>query len=111
MSERRSSLAFVLAVGALLACQMPAAADELDPRLEAAVALYRQEGAEKALPEFERLAKASTDAKSIATRRPRSITSVSVIGGSASSTTRANTSTVRSSWSAQRAIAWERARR
>ena len=58
MSERRSSLAFVLAVGALLACQVPAAADELDPRLEAAVALYRQEGAEKALPEFERLAKA-----------------------------------------------------
>ena len=58
MPPRRSSLAFVLAVGALFASHAPAAADGLDTRLEAAAALYRQEGAEKALPEFERLAKA-----------------------------------------------------
>ena len=33
------------------------ATDALDPRLDAAVALYRQDGAEKALPVFERVAR------------------------------------------------------
>jgi CHAT domain-containing protein/Flp pilus assembly protein TadD len=45
-----------LAVGLLLAAPPWAQAEALDPRLEAATQLYRAEGAEKALPVFEKLA-------------------------------------------------------
>jgi len=45
-----------LALGLLLAAPPWARAAALDPRLEAATQLYREEGAGKALPEFEKLA-------------------------------------------------------
>jgi CHAT domain-containing protein/Tfp pilus assembly protein PilF len=57
MQRRYLSLAFLLALGVLIILRPSSNADALDPRLETAIALYRAEGAEKALPEFERLAK------------------------------------------------------
>lgn len=45
-----------LAMGMLLAVPLSPRADTLDPRLEAATRLYREEGAEKTLPVFEKLA-------------------------------------------------------
>ena len=48
---------FVFLTGlATLGCQRAEEPAAFDPVLEAAIALYREEGAEKALPEFERLA-------------------------------------------------------
>ncbi len=56
MNARRPGLFFfAFALGALLALRVSAETPALDPRIEAAVALYRQDGAEKALPVFERL--------------------------------------------------------
>ena len=45
-----------LAMGVLLAFPPQGLADEQDPRVEAATRLYREEGAEKALPVFQKLA-------------------------------------------------------
>jgi tetratricopeptide (TPR) repeat protein len=45
-----------VAIGLLGGRAAYAESSGLDPRLEAAVALYRAEGAERALPEFQRLA-------------------------------------------------------
>jgi len=56
MARCTALLAWILAIGALLAVDAPARAESLDPRLEAAAQLYREEGAEKALPVFEALA-------------------------------------------------------
>jgi len=56
MSARRCSLAFTLILAMLGACRGAVGPEPLDPALEAAIAIYREEGAEKALPEFERLA-------------------------------------------------------
>ena len=56
MSKHGFAVALVLALGVLVAAPSPAGTDSLDPRLEAAIALYREAGAERALPEFERLA-------------------------------------------------------
>ena len=50
------SLVRVLALGLLLAVPPPGHAGTLDPRLEDATRLYREEGAAKALPVFEKLA-------------------------------------------------------
>jgi CHAT domain-containing protein len=54
---RHPNLPFVLALGLLLIGQLAVAADTFDPRLEAAIALYRKDGAEKALPVFNGLAR------------------------------------------------------
>jgi CHAT domain-containing protein/Tfp pilus assembly protein PilF len=56
MASTTTSLVCVLALGVLLAVPPSGRADALDPRLEAATRLYREEGAEKALPVFEKLA-------------------------------------------------------
>ncbi len=66
MSRRHPDLAFVLALGLLLVAQFAVAAEPLDPRVEAAITLYREEGAEKALPVFEGLAREFSQAS-----RPR----------------------------------------
>ena len=50
-----SVIAFV-GLSLLCACGGKVESNALDPALEAAITLYREEGAEKALPEFERLA-------------------------------------------------------
>ena len=55
MATRNVSLAFALALGFLVTTIVRAETAALDPRLEAAVTLYREEGAHQALPEFERL--------------------------------------------------------
>src|SRR5512137_1623108 len=56
MARTTTSLVLALALGLLLAVPLQARADGLDPRLEAATRLYREDGAEKALPVFEKLA-------------------------------------------------------
>lgn len=56
MTTHNVSVVVVLALGILLSAQLRGATPALDPRLDAAVAQYRQEGAEVALPVFERLA-------------------------------------------------------
>jgi len=56
MAPTTVSFVCALALGLLLAAPPWARADTLDPRLEAAKQLYREEGAEKALPAFEKLA-------------------------------------------------------
>ena len=61
MTGRRYLLAcaqsFVLGLGLWLAGPLHGETLGLDPRLDAAVAMYRQDGASKALPQFERLAR------------------------------------------------------
>jgi tetratricopeptide (TPR) repeat protein len=56
MKRRVLSIAVPCSLGLLLALGIAGDADTLDPRIEAAVALYREQGAETALPEFQRLA-------------------------------------------------------
>jgi CHAT domain-containing protein/Tfp pilus assembly protein PilF len=56
MASTLTSVVCSAVLGVLLAVPSPARADGLDPRLEAATRLYREDGAGKALPEFERLA-------------------------------------------------------
>src|SRR5512134_1459295 len=56
MASSTTGLACILALGMMLAVPPSGRADALDPRLEAATRLYREEGAEQALPVFERLA-------------------------------------------------------
>lgn len=56
MASTTSSFVRALALGLLLAVPPWARAEALDPRLEAATQLYREDGAEKALPVFEKLA-------------------------------------------------------
>ena len=57
MPARTFSLVFVLALGVFLSGRVSGETTALDPRLDAAITLYRQDGAEKALPVFERLAR------------------------------------------------------
>ncbi len=57
MSTRRRTLSFALVFGLLLAGRLHGETLGLDPRLDAAVAVYRQDGAQQALPQFERLAR------------------------------------------------------
>jgi CHAT domain-containing protein len=57
MPRRTSSFAVLLTLGLLWAVGASAAVEQSDPRLDAAIAVYRQDGADKALPEFERLAR------------------------------------------------------
>lgn len=57
MTGHRIRFACVLSFGLLLAGHLHGEALGLDPRLDAAVAVYRQDGAQKALPQFERLAR------------------------------------------------------
>src|SRR5512145_2364534 len=54
----RTTVSFVcaLALGLLLAAPPWAQAGSLDPRIESATKLYREQGAEQALPVFEKLA-------------------------------------------------------
>ena len=66
MPVRRRTLSTVLAFGLLLAGRLYGETLGLDPRLDAAVAMYRQDGAQQALPQFERLAR-----EYATTRRPR----------------------------------------
>jgi CHAT domain-containing protein/tetratricopeptide (TPR) repeat protein len=56
MARVTTSPVCTLVLGALLLVPQPGRADALDPRLETAVHLYREEGAARALPEFEKLA-------------------------------------------------------
>jgi CHAT domain-containing protein/tetratricopeptide (TPR) repeat protein len=56
MARTLANFACALALAWLLAIPCAVQADALDSRLEAAVQLYREEGAAKALPVFERLA-------------------------------------------------------
>jgi len=56
MALTTTGLVCALALGVLLAVPLPGRADALDPQLEAATSLYREEGAERALPVFEKLA-------------------------------------------------------
>ena len=56
MARGAAAIVCAFTVGMLLAVPLPACAEALDPRLEAATRLYREEGAEKALPAFESLA-------------------------------------------------------
>jgi len=56
MASTTTRLVCALALGMLLAVPLPGRADALDPRLEAAARLYREEGAGRALPVFEKLA-------------------------------------------------------
>ena len=56
MARATTRLVCAAALGVLLAVPQPARAEPLDPRLEAATRLYREEGAEKALPVLETLA-------------------------------------------------------
>ena len=46
---------FLLAALAFLSAELAAADTAVEPRLKKTIELYRAEGAEKALPEFERL--------------------------------------------------------
>ena len=57
MSFKHTSLAFLLFTGLIALSTSTPAANEAstEPELERAIALYRAEGAEKALSEFERL--------------------------------------------------------
>ncbi|HET7204631.1 MAG TPA: CHAT domain-containing protein [Steroidobacteraceae bacterium] len=55
MSRHAASLALMLALSMLCTASVLTATDALDPRLDAAIALYRQDGAQKALPIFQRL--------------------------------------------------------
>jgi tetratricopeptide (TPR) repeat protein len=57
MPRRTSSFAVLLTLGLLWAVGASAEVEQSDPRLDAAIAVYRQDGADKALPEFERLAR------------------------------------------------------
>jgi CHAT domain-containing protein/Tfp pilus assembly protein PilF len=56
MSKRGSSFALVLALAMLWVIRAFAEVDALDQRLDAAVTVYRQDGAGIALPQFQRLA-------------------------------------------------------
>ena len=56
MARATISLVCAAALGVLLAVPQPGRAQPLDPRLEAATRLYREKGAEKALPVLETLA-------------------------------------------------------
>src|SRR5512143_2663807 len=56
MASTTSSFVRALALGLLLAAPPWAQADSLDPRIESATKLYREQGAEQALPVFEKLA-------------------------------------------------------
>jgi CHAT domain-containing protein/Tfp pilus assembly protein PilF len=56
MTSTTTSWVRILALAVLLAVPPWGHAEALDPRLEAATRLYREQGAEKALPEFEKLA-------------------------------------------------------
>ncbi len=56
MPGRTSLLAVLLTLGLWWAAGAYADVEQFDPRLEAAITAYRQEGAEKTLSEFERLA-------------------------------------------------------
>jgi CHAT domain-containing protein len=56
MSRRVIPIALLIAVGASSFLRPVSDADAVDPRLEAAIALYRADGAEKALGQFVRLA-------------------------------------------------------
>jgi CHAT domain-containing protein/Tfp pilus assembly protein PilF len=78
MPRRYLSFAFLLALGVLIVLRPSGDADALDPRLETAIALYRTEGAEKALPVFVRLAKEFADAR----QRRDEMTAIHYIGES-----------------------------
>jgi CHAT domain-containing protein/Tfp pilus assembly protein PilF len=56
MAARNPVLVVAFALGVLLCLPPRGWAEALDPRLDAATRLYREEGAEKALPVFEKLA-------------------------------------------------------
>lgn len=56
MTPKTIGLVCVVVLGVLVAEPSSGRADELDPRLKAAASLYREGGAEKALPVFEKLA-------------------------------------------------------
>jgi CHAT domain-containing protein/Tfp pilus assembly protein PilF len=56
MAWTTTGLLCALALGVLVAVPLQGHANTLDPRLEAATRLYREEGAARALPEFEKLA-------------------------------------------------------
>jgi len=56
MAQAATGFVRVLAYGLILAWPLSAAAEALDPRLEAVVQQYREAGAEPALPAFEELA-------------------------------------------------------
>ena len=56
MLRRGIRVAFLIGVGLIFALGLAVPSGELDPKVEAAVVLYREEGPERALPEFERLA-------------------------------------------------------
>ena len=58
MRARRRGLLVLATLAGLAGCSAETNAPELDPALEVAIATYRETGAEQALPEFERLAKA-----------------------------------------------------
>jgi CHAT domain-containing protein/Tfp pilus assembly protein PilF len=55
VTKARVSLATVLAIALLFVAGVPANSSELDPRVDAAVAVYRTAGAEQALPVFQQL--------------------------------------------------------
>jgi len=57
MRKGGASLVWALTVGGLLGLPAAAPAAPLDPRIEAAAQVYREDGAEKALPLFEQLAR------------------------------------------------------
>ncbi|HEU4517561.1 MAG TPA: tetratricopeptide repeat protein, partial [Steroidobacteraceae bacterium] len=57
MRAKRRGLLVLTALLGLAGCGGETTAPALDPALEAAITTYREDGAEKALPEFERLAK------------------------------------------------------
>ena len=50
MLWRAISFAFLIGLGIVFAIGLAVPSSELDSRIEAAVALYRQDGAEQALP-------------------------------------------------------------
>lgn len=55
MRRRYAGLILVLALPLTYACSGPAETDGLDPELEAAIVVYREEGAEQALPVLQKL--------------------------------------------------------
>jgi CHAT domain-containing protein/tetratricopeptide (TPR) repeat protein len=57
MHARRPALLLLASLLGLAGCGSETSAPALDPALEAAIATYREDGAEHALPEFQRLAK------------------------------------------------------
>ena len=65
MTPATTRLVCVLALGVLLAFPPQGTADELDPRVETATRLYREKGAEQALPVFEKLASEFTQASQV----------------------------------------------